>query len=145
SKGLAITNELVQDVVNRMLLGLEPLVSYKQSLTEQDIEELALHYSKLSESSDSSKNVDFDHYLYYQFDHRLIMVQWPLFVCGLCSVLPKQKLLIESCFKALMDLGIGSGEISLMKLKKLWSLQTEGFDYENYDIFSDENDSVPFV
>ncbi|KAG7835157.1 hypothetical protein KL943_002472 [Ogataea angusta] len=143
--GLAITNELVQDVVNRMLLGLDPLVRFKDNLRDEDIARLTTYYSELSELTEATASMDFDQYLYYQFDHRLIMVQWPLFVCGLCSVLPQQKCIIECCFKALMDLGVGSGEISLMKLKRLWKLEKEGFDYEKCDIFGGDNDSVPFV
>ncbi|GMG18797.1 unnamed protein product [[Candida] boidinii] len=95
---------------------------------------------------DEDESIDFDKYLYYQLDNRLVMVQWPLFVCGLCSVRPEQKIIIDCCFHALMNLGVGSGEISLSKLRKVWDLQKDNnFDYATFDLFNDESDSVPFT
>ncbi|GME95893.1 unnamed protein product [[Candida] boidinii] len=95
---------------------------------------------------DEEESIDFDKYLYYQLDNRLVMVQWPLFVCGLCSVRPEQKIIIDCCFHALMNLGVGSGEISLSKLRKVWDLQKDNnFDFATFDLFNDESDSVPFT
>ncbi|GME99341.1 unnamed protein product [Ambrosiozyma monospora] len=40
------------------------------------------HYNQSSNKRKMTLN--FDKYLYYQFDNRLVMVQWPLMICGLC-------------------------------------------------------------
>ncbi|GMG40214.1 unnamed protein product [Ambrosiozyma monospora] len=99
-----------------------------------------------NQSSNRCKmTLNFDKYLYYQFDNRLVMVQWPLMICGLCCIQPKQKLIIDCCFNALISFGVGSGEISLLKLQRLWDLQRSGvFDFDKDDVFADEDDAVPF-
>ncbi len=80
------------------------------------------------------------------------MVQWPLYVCGLCCIEPKHKAIIECCFTGLIGLGVGSGELSVKKLRKIWTLQKIGkFDFENFNLFGqgfdddEEDDYVPFM
>ncbi|ODQ45929.1 hypothetical protein PICMEDRAFT_19489, partial [Pichia membranifaciens NRRL Y-2026] len=112
--GLGIKSSLVQDVVSRMIVGLYGLVRFR----EEAAEEIDKNYTD------------------YQFDNRLVMVQWPLYVCGLCCIEPRHKAVIECCFSGLIDLGVGSGELSLKKLRKIWTLQKLGrFDFEKFNLF----------
>ncbi|GMF13398.1 unnamed protein product [[Candida] boidinii] len=112
----------------------------------EDEKKSCVSFNNAKSIDDEDESIDFDKYLYYQLDNRLVMVQWPLFVCGLCSVRPEQKIIIDCCFHALMNLGVGSGEISLSKLRKVWDLQKDNnFDYATFDLFNDESDSVPFT
>jgi len=99
-----------------------------------------------SSSSSSNGQIQFQDYLYYQLDSRLVMVQWPLFVCGLCCVNPKHKLIISCCFNTLMNLGVESSEMTFARVVRLWHRQREGlFDYEHQNVFEDSGDSVPFT
>ncbi|VEU20612.1 DEKNAAC101513 [Brettanomyces naardenensis] len=118
--------------------GISVIVKEKELTTDKDIVKNKLSMGK--------KKIEFERYLYYRFDNRLVMVQWPLFMCGLCCVEPKQKLIVDCCFNALMSLGVGSSEIILMRLMRIWRFQKQGkFDYYRQDLFDDGNDSVPFT
>ncbi|CDK28089.1 unnamed protein product [Kuraishia capsulata CBS 1993] len=101
--------------------------------------------ASLSSHPNRNKMLNFDKYMYYQFDNRIIMIHWPLFVCGLCCVKAQDKAIIECCFKAFIRLGVGSGEITLRKLKKLWRQQKKGLVKRTHDVFVDDKDSLPFT
>ena len=178
--GMNIQSNMVQDIIHRMIMGLYGLVRFRADIAE-DIDDnsklkelneryLILEYSSDTSGSDTSSdesgvaqlktvkelanwsNFEFDKYLDYQFDNRLVMVQWPLYVCGLCCIEPKHKAIIECCFTGLIGLGVGSGELSVKKLRKIWTLQKIGkFDFENFNLFGqgfdddEEDDYVPFM
>ncbi|ODV84247.1 hypothetical protein CANARDRAFT_201552 [[Candida] arabinofermentans NRRL YB-2248] len=121
--GLSIQNGLVQDVVDRMILGLVSLIQLKNNISSSDLKELDAYYNETNVSTPTDA----------------VSVTTELIAENI-------KLIIDCCFNALMNLGVGSGEISLMKLKNLWTLEkSPDFDYANYDIFGDSNDSVPFT
>lgn len=158
--GVSIKSPMIQDVVKRMIMGLYGLVRFKEEIAEDidnikdgRLDPLDDRYHEVVASDDqfSWSNFAFDEYLNYQFDNRLVMVQWPLYVCGLCCIEPQHKAVIECCFCGLIGLGAGSGEISLRKLQKIWTLQKLGeFDYDSYDLFGqgfddDDDDYVPFM
>ncbi|QPG75433.1 hypothetical protein FOA43_002787 [Brettanomyces nanus] len=208
-EGLSIKSSLVQGVVERMMSGLHCLITYRDSVSDENLESLRVYYNEPEGSNDDESNdpenesaddvndsenssglisdfettnddaperlhikeeyelrndrdirggnkrfkvclgkqeIQFEKYLYYQFDNRLVMVQWPLFMCGLCCIEPKQKLIIDCCFNALMSLGVGSSKIMLTRLVKVWTLQKRGkFDYSSQHLFDNEDDSVPFT
>lgn len=84
-------------------------------------------------------------YLKTQFDHRIIMIQWPLLICGICAYRAIDKLIIETCFDQMISYGIGSAEISLNKIKKNWLLHGISYgDKISDNLFWDDGDSVPF-
>lgn len=159
--GVNIKSPVIQDVVKRMISGLYGLVRFKDETpdgsnnTISNFHLLEERYKKLFVSTDESNwpKFSFDKFLNYQFDNRLVMVQWPLYVCGLCCIDIRHKALIECCFTGLIGLGAGSGEISLKKLQKIWTLQKLGeFDYNSYNLFghgfaesNDDDDYVPFM
>ncbi|GMM45435.1 Lys14 protein [Pichia kluyveri] len=180
--GMSINSSLVQDVVNRMIMGLYGIVRFKEQFAESidiDIENydvsdnemkdlnnryFSKSFSEMEEINNDTlllksvkelsqwPNFEFDKYLHYQFDNRLVMIQWPLYVCGLCCVTPKHKAIIECCFTGLIGLGVGSGELSVKKLRKIWTLQKMGkFDHEKFNLFGqgfdddEEDDYVPFM
>lgn len=173
--GLGIKSSLVQDVVSRMIVGLYGLVRFREETAEEidknytgDMVSLDNRYKVMDVDADKGLGKEtgldsvkelskwpafpFDKYLDYQFDNRLVMVQWPLYVCGLCCIEPRHKAVIECCFSGLIDLGVGSGELSLKKLRKIWTLQKLGrFDFEKFNLFGqgfdddEEDDYVPFM
>ncbi|KGK38892.1 hypothetical protein JL09_g1924 [Pichia kudriavzevii] len=167
--GMSIKSSLVQEVVGRMIMGLYGLVRFKEDVAEDidsdsKLKELNDRYQIREYKQDNELNekslkgladwpsFQFDKYLNYQFDNRLVMVQWPLYVCGLCCIEPKQKIIIECCFDGLVGLGVGSAELSFKKLRKIWKLQNLGkFDFERYNLFAygfdddEEDDYVPFM
>lgn len=113
---------------------------------EIDKADLGIEKEHELETAIDGGKLPFEKYLYYQFDNRLVMMQWPLYICGLCCIEPIQKLVIDCCFNALMSLGVSSSEIMLAKVNKFWRLQKLGeFDYEKQDLFDDGSDSVPFL
>lgn len=173
--GLGIKSPLVQDVVSRMIVGLYSLVRFREETAEEidyngkdDMLSLNTRYEGVESATDSEERKEtgldsvkelsnwpafpFEKFLIYQFDNRLVMVQWPLYVCGLCCIEPRHKAVIECCFSGLIDLGVGSGELSLKKLRKIWTLQKLGqFDFEKFNLFGqgfdddEEDDYVPFM
>ncbi|TID28651.1 hypothetical protein CANINC_002355 [Pichia inconspicua] len=151
--GLSIKSPIVQDIVKRMISGLYSLVRFKDDkFGETKSADFRLLEERYMDASSGWSKFSFDKLMNYQFDNRLVMVQWPLYVCGLCSIEIQHKAIIECCFTGLIGLGAGSGEISLRKLQKIWTLQKLGeFDYDTYNIFghgfaeNEEDDYVPFM
>lgn len=152
--GLGLKSSLVQDVVNRMISGLYGLIRYKEEIKDDfELQLLNKRYETLEnfEADELNDNdisnlsswheFPFDRYLDYQFDNRLVMVPWSLYICGLCCIEPKHKAIIECIFVSLVELGVGSAEFSLKKLRKIWTLQKlKRFDYEKFDLFGQEID-----
>ena len=172
--GLGIKSPLVQDIVSRMIVGLYGLVRFREETAEEidnnsigDMMSLDNRYEVMDLDDDGGLKetgldsvkelskwppLSFEKYLDYHFDNRLVMVQWPLYVCGLCCIEPRHKAVIECCFSGLIDLGVGSAELSLKKLRKIWTLQKLGrFDFEKFNLFGqgfdddEEDDYVPFM
>lgn len=127
-------------------LTREKALDIQQEHELQSSAEFSVRDTRIRRGSTTTSQIQFQDYLYYQLDSRLVMVQWPLFVCGLCCVNPKHKLIISCCFNALINLGVESSEMTFARVDRLWHRQKEGlFDYENQNVFEDTGDSVPFT
>lgn len=155
-KTMTVHSPFVRDVVSRMVGGLASLVSWR---SKYDINSPSYSTApKLQERYNQTKTndwpcMDFGEFLNYNIDRRIVMVQWPLYICGLCCLTPEEKIVIECCFDGLIKLGVGSGELSLKKLQRIWHLERT-FDTADIDLFGDSRtteiddefvDSVPFA
>lgn len=156
--GLPLSSSVIQDVTDAMHQKLECLVKVKAALPTNFLNELLEYYGPdfriktsgiISSASNRTqlgkKTPNFQRYLDYDFDSRLVMIQWPLFMCGLCSITPRQKIVIDCCLHALIHMGVGSAEIMLRRLNRLWKLQKEGRFDQQILLFGKDDDSVPFT
>lgn len=161
-KSMSVNSPFVRDVVSRMLGGLTSLVSWRskhnmkssQYITDLKLVQrygVGLYIQTMT--IEGWPTIDYGEFLNYNIDRRLVMVQWPLYICGLCCLTPEEKIVVECCFDGLIKFGVGSGELSLKKLQRVWNLErTAGA--KDIDLFGDrlENDqddefvdSVPFA
>lgn len=144
----SITDEIIQDIVERMIYGLKGIISWRKHFSENDeklIERYGASPIEINEEIKINSNsgwptFPFNDYLIYALDRRSIMIQWPLYVLGLFCITAKQKVIVECCFDGMIKLGVGSGEISLRKLQRIWRRERKGnFDYERdcWSLFGD--------
>lgn len=158
SRSMDVNSYFVRDSVDRMLGSLASVVSWRRSkydLNSSGYSTPSALAERYNQGDSWPTNFDYGEFLNYNIDRRMVMVQWPLYICGLCCLTPEQKVVIECCFVGLIRLGVGSGELSLKKLQRIWhmerSMEATEIDlfgdhfHSNFDDDSEIVDSVPFA
>lgn len=70
---------------------------------------------------------------YQQIEYSFLMIQWPMLVAAVNCINEEQRYLLMKFFRALVDMGLGSAQLALRRILKVW----EGEE-------GDEEDVVPY-
>lgn len=161
-KSMDVNSTFVRDVIDRMLGGMTSVVSWRSkfdiysssySTSSRLIQRYGTNLTNEIMTIEDWPALDYGEFLNYNVDRRFVMVQWPLYICGLCCLTPEEKIVIECCFDGLVKLGVGSGELSLKKLQRIWGMERT-MAATDIDLFGDNLingeddelvDSVPFA